>query len=706
MVVGDFDMDKVESEIRDRFEGLAARNETTPRAELALAPVGTPAATVYLDPDATTGDVELTLPHEVLFDGSIASARHDTLISLAFDMIATRLTDDVSRGVAPFTSAGVGNNGYVRRLDAPSISVSGDPAQLSASLDAVITEFERVRRFGFDTSEFKRVLRSYTAGLQAEFDGSTTNGDSDYIAQYVDHFLVGYAIPDADTSFQIYSAMYETITPEEVGTAFNELFATAAPHAMLVAPDSLTDTPTDADVVALLAALPTLDIAAREAAADGATELMAPPDPVQETASEQLPSDDALIAPTMLTFDNGARVVLNPTDIADNDIYLSATSPGGLSLVADADVTEAQAAVSVVTSGGVGDLDAVALDTLLSDAAIQLYPSIDQTSEGFTGASTTDDLELLFQLVNQYISKPRFDQVALDSTVSYLQTYVDDPNSDPDLAGFIAYTAARYGPEPRFAVLPTADELAGLDLTTIEKVWRERFSNPSDWVFAISGDFTLEDATDLARRYIGTLAGTGVTEQFKDFQQDPPEGIVTKDVRAGTGDKGTLDLEWSVASTDSRAENVNADVLTSILNIRLTDHIREKLGASYSPSASVSTFSEPDQLVETSMFVTGDPSTLPEISKIVIDDIADMQTSGPTSAEFDAAIAELRKSYDLFDNQTIGDLLAGAANTPAVLADFIDRRSRLADVTAESIKGFIGRAMPIDRYIEVRTVPT
>ena len=46
------------------------------------------------------------------------------------------------------------------------------------------------------------------------------------------------------------------------------------------------------------------------------------------------------VAPTMLTFDNGARVVLNPTDIADNDIYFSATSPGGLSLVDDADVPE------------------------------------------------------------------------------------------------------------------------------------------------------------------------------------------------------------------------------------------------------------------------------------------------------------------------------------------------------------------------------
>ncbi len=76
-----------------------------------------------------------------------------------------------------------------------------------------------------------------------------------------------------------------------------------------------------------------------------------------------------------------------------------------------------------MTSSGIGDFDPVELDTLLADAAIELYPSIGQTSEDFVGSSTTDDLELLFQLVNLYLSKPRFDQAGLDATVSSLQPY-------------------------------------------------------------------------------------------------------------------------------------------------------------------------------------------------------------------------------------------------------------------------------------------
>ncbi len=705
MVVGDIDVDDMEAEIRDRFEPLTPRGEATERTEPALATFGAAAATVVVDPDATTGDVEVSLPGPFVADGSAESLRHDTLISLAFDMIVTRLNDDISRGSATFTSASVGNNGVVRRLDAPSVMVSGEPGQLSATLDAVTAEFERVRRFGFDSGELDRTLRDYRSQNQAEFDGSDTVQDIDYISRYVDHFLIGRTIPTADQSFQIYKSIYDEVTPDAVGQAFNDLLGNAAAHVMVVAPDSLTGVPTETDVLDRIAALPTIDLTAREATAAGDTALMTPPEPAKETSSDLLDIDEAFIAPTMLTFENGARVVLNPTSIADNDVYFSATSPGGLSLVADADVPDALNAVSVVTSSGIGDFDAVALDTVLSGAAIELYPSIDQTSENFVGTSTTDDLELLLQMVNLYMSAPRFDSVALDSTVQTLQSFVDDPNSDPDLAEYIAYTDARFGSEPRYRVIPTQEELSALDLGAIERVWRDRFTNPGDWVFALSGDFDVDVATDLVRRYFGTLAGSGTAEQFKDFQPDPPASVVTKEVHAGTGNKGSLTFDWSTPIPDPETDSVYADVLTSVLNIRLTDHIREALGASYSPSAYVGLNIEPDQLVESFLNVTGDPTNIAKLSTVVIDDITSLRSAGPTTEEFDAAIAEIDQNYSYADNQTIGDLLARAPDKPELITQFRDRPGVLHDITPSTLQTFINAVMPIDRYIEVRTTP-
>ncbi|MEA3186049.1 MAG: zinc protease, partial [Ilumatobacteraceae bacterium] len=291
MVVGDIDVDRVESQIRELFEGVAPRGGSKPRIEPGLGTFDAPAATVLADPDATTGDVSLSLPGKYLADDTVAWRRQSTLISLAFDMIATRLSDDVSRGTAPFVSASVNNDGVVRPLDAPGILVSGEPGKVTDSFDALTTEFERVRRFGFDKAEVDRALRSYRSGSQAAFDGRDTVQDLDYISQYVDHFLIGTPIPAADTEFQTDQAIYDAIDPQAVGTAFNELLAHSAPHVTLVAPDSASAAPTESDVLDRLAALAALDVAPRGATAAAATKLMVAPDPVEEVSSEPLATD-------------------------------------------------------------------------------------------------------------------------------------------------------------------------------------------------------------------------------------------------------------------------------------------------------------------------------------------------------------------------------------------------------------------------------
>ena len=303
------------------------------------------------------------------------------------------------------------------------------------------------------------------------------------------------------------------------------------------------------------------------------------------------------------------------------------------------------------------------------------------------------------------MSKPRFDQVALDATVSSLQSYVDDPTTDPDLAGYIAYSQARWGTELRYEAIPSATQLAGLDLPTTERVWRDRFSNAGDWVFAISGDFDLDTARDLARRYIGTLAGGKPTERYKDFQIDPPSTIVTKEVHAGTGDKGSLTFDWNTAIPDPEVDSVYADVLSSVLNVRLTDHIREQLGASYSPSAYVGLNTEPDETVETYLNITGDPTAIEKTSSIVIGDVTSLRNVGPTHDEFDAAVAEMSNTYSYFDNQTIGDLLVKAPTKPEVITQYKSRSDVLDSITPVTLQKFITQVMPLDRYIEVRTVP-
>jgi hypothetical protein len=65
----------------------------------------------------------------------------------------------------------------------------------------------------------------------------------------------------------------------------------------------------------------------------------------------------------------------------------------------------------------------------------------------------------------------------------------------------------------------------------------------------------------------------------------------------------------------------------------------------------------------------------------------------------------LKDQYHYFDNQTIVDLLVRAPDRPQLVTRFRDRLTMLDTVTTVTFQRFIAQAMPVDRYIEIRTLP-
>lgn len=721
IVVGDFDADDVLDDIRDRFGALAPRgpapSDPVRRPDTSLPSYTEPSAVVFADPDTSVVEVELTLP--TLWEGldTEDDLRSDLLTNLSFELIVTRFADDLARGDGVFTDAYRSNNSMVTPLDAPSVVLTADPADLDAVLDALLVEFERAHRDGFDPTEVDRALDSFRAAAEDAYAGRESTGDTEYADQYVAHFLTGGPLADARTQRDMAVGLYDSITPDDVHAAFSARYAAAGPHLLVLMPDTLAETEVEAiaseeGLLARMEAMAGVAIEPRQPSIAPGDEaglgLMAAPEPVEEVDTSDLTADfSSFLEPVQLTFANGARVVLNPAEIITDQVSMSAVSPGGLSLVADGDVPEALIAAEVMSASGIGEFDPVQLDSHLSSTSVQFQAYLDPTEEGFYATSTASDVETVLQLLNLTFTDPRFDQPALDSVIDSWQPYVDDPSADPDLAYYAAYAELRYGDEPRYRVIPTVGDLAALDLVTLERVWRQRFSNVGDWVISFSGDFDVDEVTELARRYVGSLAGGGADETFVDLEPDPPAKRVQREVRAGSGDKGTLTLVFDVAidtSSDDR-ESVLAHLLTTVLTNRLTDHVREELGASYSPYGEVTVYTAPRPTVETVVQITGDPDQLDVLAAVVQDDLAALRDAGPTDAEFDDALAAAEQEYDLFDNDTIADLLARTPAHPQVLEAFIERRSVLADVEPSALRGFIALVLPANRYFDLRLLP-
>src|SRR5439155_17652759 len=118
---------------------------------------------------------------------------------------------------------------------------------------------------------------------------------------------------------------------------------------------------------------------------------------------------------------NGVRVVLKPTDFKNDEILVSAWSPGGTSLAPDSLYIPASTASAVVTQNGVGDFTLIDLQKALAGKEAGVRPVIGTLGEGVSGSASPKDVETLFQLIYLYFTAPRRDTAAFQALREQLE---------------------------------------------------------------------------------------------------------------------------------------------------------------------------------------------------------------------------------------------------------------------------------------------
>jgi zinc protease len=710
IVVGDIDVDDMVSDIEDRFGSAVPRTDEMPARPDTTFPLETePGFALHSDPDQPTVDVEVDLPIPAIDSNGTAGLRASILDSMIFQTLIRRLDQDISAGTAPFDQILPGTNSFVAALDAPALYAITTSDRVDATLQALLDEYERANRFGFGAEEVDTAKSEAQSAFDTQYDSSDTTQDVDYATQYVANFLSGDPYPAADDMHELATDMIDAVTPEALDLRFRARWHNTAPHVIISTPqDEESEMPTESDVLAMIAAIPDRQLDPREGGHEVPDELMtAPASIAPDSQDHMIPNGDQYFDPIEITFPNGAKVIATSNDIVKGQVAFQAASPGGSSLVADDDVVDALFAADVVTTGGVGDFNQSDLEQILADRDVNVSASITPYVDGFSGGAATSDLETLFQLVNLYMTHPRFDPVALSQVQRNYGPVVDDPSSDPDSAGIDTLLDIRYSNEPRYTILPTPDQFATLDLDGIERVWRDRFGDAGDFVFAFAGDFDMDELVDLASSYIGTLPGDGTVEQWVDVEDPPPAGVVRQEVFAGTGDTSTLTLLFtSPVGTVDGALRANTDVVTEVVTTRLTNVIREQLGESYSPYAFAFINSDPDPLVQAYMQITGSPTRIEAVADLVVAQLDDLAANGPTDSEFDGAFAQVQQSYQYVDNNSfLEELINDAIFPDRELQDYMDEFSALDGVTKDTVRQYIVDHVGTDQFIQVAVLP-
>jgi zinc protease len=710
IVVGDVDPGVIEQGVIDRFAPLTARGRSPERPELNVDLATEANVIVHTDPDVARAFAAVLLPLASDTSGTPEARLQRTILdALAFDIIGTRLGNDALRGAAPFDDARVDSSSFVRALDAPEIVVTASGSGLEASTQAVFDEYERVRRFGFSQAEVDRAVSSMRSAARSQYEGRESRQDADFADEYVRHVLEGEPIPTADDGDAFVNAVLDRASPETVAFGFVHRLAATQPHVLVVVPEREADgVPPESVFLAQAVSLRDRELVARpdEVAVSG--QLMVAPAPVDEIGSSTMSSGDVVgfIEPLLLEFDNGVEVSLNVTGIVEGSVDVEARSQGGLAVLDDADVPAGEAAGAVVGSSGVATYDRVALDAFLADKEVFLQPDIGVFTEEMNGSAATSELEVLFQLIHLTMTAPRVDPVALDQYLDVELSYAQDPSIEPGYAEFVSLLDARYD-DPRF-LLPSVDSLSTVTAEDIDRVFRDRFGDASDFAFSFSGDFDLDDAIELSRRYLGTLPASGRVETVSYAEPSPPPGVVRASTTAGDGQQAVVSFLYTAPAGTDRRDDIAALILQEVITARLTDTIREAAGESYAPYAAVQLTGGATPNSEIYISTTTGTDRVDSVTAAVLAELADLRTNGPTDREHAAATEGVRRQLDLFSNPQINGEVLSVLVDPAgnrSFDDFVGQQSLVDGFGRTDIQRYAAAWMPSNQYITVRVLP-
>lgn len=277
---------------------------------------------------------------------------------------------------------------------------------------------------------------------------------------------------------------------------------------------------------------------------------------------------------------NGIRVILKSTDFKNDEILLTAYSPGGHSLVPDSEFQSATFADTVVGEGGLGDFNQIELDKALAGKVASARAFIGELEEGLQASASPQDLEAMLQLIYLTVTAPRKDPDAFAAFMTRMRAFLENRKVRPGATFGDEITLALYQGHLR-RLPPSLEMLDKIELETAIRIYRDRFADMGDFTFIIVGNFEPESIEPLVETYLGGMPTTGRSESWRDIGVETPNGIVRVVTKKGLEPKSRVRVIFGGPSEWSRERLHDIVTLSEGLRIRLREVLREDMGATY-----------------------------------------------------------------------------------------------------------------------------
>ncbi|WP_337041253.1 M16 family metallopeptidase [Emticicia sp. 17c] len=645
VAVGDFDEAKVENLIKEKFSDIPAAKNAPKRVKYEIPSEKGTKVALLVDKEIPQSSFQLLtkLPREKT--KTQADYRTDIAENLFNQMISTRLQEASKKPNAPFVFAIMGYSPFLAGLDAfQAVVVPKNAEGLENAIKAIIDEQERVKRFGFTKGELERAKKEYFISVEKSFKEKDKTKSTAFVNGLIQNYLQGSAYTNADFRYDFAKKYLDGITLQDVNAIAAKVIKEDNRLGLVIGSEKDKDKlPTEDKILALINTKnPDLKPYEDETVANAILE--------QIPAGTKVVSEKKIdeLGITELTFGNGVKVALKPTNFKNDQILFSGVSKGGTSLYNDTDYYSAELASTAVSQGGIGKMSDTQLDKFLAGKIVNVYTYIDELNEGISGSTSPNDLETALQLMYGYVTQPRRDDEVVKSFLKNQKELIANSlkTLTPEKVFSDTITTTLYQKNFRRSPIKPED-IDKVSLDRALEIYKDRFSDFSDFTFVFVGNFEVDKIKPLLEKYIGGLPSSKRVESFKDLHIDKVKGKVEKTVYKGLEDKASVNLQFNGNFSFSEEDRTNLDALAEVLDIKLTEKLREEAAGVYSPSIEASYSKLPTPTYNLTISFGCSPANVEKLIKISLDEIQKIKTSGPELIDIEKVKAEEKRSVEL-----------------------------------------------------------
>jgi zinc protease len=511
------------------------------------------------------------------------------------------------------------------------------------AIDALVQENERARRFGFGEAELERMKKGMMRTYERVYNERDKTDSAVHASEYMRNFLEGESIPGIENEYRYVSELLPGITLDEINAYARRTIPLDSGKLVVYTGPAKQDAavPTGAQLLAAVSAAERRDVKARDEKAVAARLMDQPPAAgsiVEEIRDEQLGT-------TRLVLSNGVKVILKPTSFRNDQVLMSAARFGGQSLFDTKDMLNARYADTIVAAMGLKDFSPLDMRKILAGKSAAVSAGLGNNTDVVAGTAGATDIETMLQMVWLKFAGVRRDEDLYKSFIGKQIELARNRASQPGAQFGDVLVSTLYGNNPRAPRAPRPEDFASINLDRAIEIYRQRFSSAKDLSFIFVGSFDVAAIKPLLATYLASLPTPDIPVAFRDLGIRPVKGVVKREVQIGLDAKSTVSLTFTGAAEVNELEELRLSALTEVMNIRVIDILREKLGLIYGGGMEASMTRIPYSHYTVGVTLPTGPDKVNKVLAATFAEIERMRTHGPDQGDLDKVKTNWLQTY-------------------------------------------------------------